>query len=59
MPPSCFSSAHFPERSTWRAPRDDHATYLSYVGREQGGVEPMTVYERGTRLNRLDAGVLL
>ena len=58
MPPSCFNSAHCPDGSTSSAPGQQHTIYLSNVGRDKGGVEPMTMYERGTRLYRLDPGVI-
>ena len=58
MPPSCFNSAHCPDGSTSSAPGQHHTIYLSNVGRDKGGVEPMPMYERGTRLYRLDPGVI-
>ena len=61
MPPNCFNSAHCPNRSmsVEGVSYERHVIYLSNIGREQGGVELMTLYEGGTRLYRLDPGVIL
>lgn len=59
MPPNRFNSAHCSDRSMSRAQGRDHTIYLSNIGRKQGGVDPMTMYEGGTGLYRLDPEMIL